>query len=366
MLFESATIGSLRLRNRTIRSATAERLASETDGSPHPQLSSLYEELATGGVGAIITGHLFVDRDGKAHPEMGSLASDAVVEPWAATIAGARRIGVPVLAQVNHSGAGANSIINPAPGSPSGVRTNPETTPRAFDGREIARVVRAFGRAAGRARQSGFDGVQIHAAHGYLVSQFLSPATNFREDEWGGSAESRRRFVLEVVESVRESVGADFPVWLKLGVADGSPTGLTIEEGCDVAAAAFEAGVDCIEVSHGLGVPEYLSRSQEALLLPLAEAVRGAVGDAPALALVNGLRTPKLCEELLGSGVVQLTSFCRPFIAEPGFVSRWRSGSEDPVACVRCDRCWPEGLGVGVRCNNDAVREAVGAASPVR
>lgn len=359
MIFEALTVGSLQLRNRVVRSATAERLASEADGVPRPQLTALYEELAAGGVGTIVTGHLFVERDGKAHPEMGTIATDAAIEPWAATIEPAKRLGARVFAQINHCGAGANHIINPYAGSPSGVRTNPETEPRAYGSAEIRRIIGAFGRAARRAVKAGFDGVQIHAAHGYLISQFLSAATNTRIDEWGGSAIRRRRFAVAVAEGVRSAVGSEFPVWVKLGVADESPTGLTEGEGAEAAAALAEAGVDCIEVSHGLGAPARNSSSAEAHLLPLAEATRRAVGPDLPLAVVNGLRTPAGCDELLQSGVVQLVSLCRPLIAEPRLPYRWMSGATDAAACVRCDRCWPEGLGVGVQCNNEAVRRAV-------
>lgn len=362
MVFEPLELGTITLRNRIVRSATAERLASEVEGAPWPQLAVLYEELAAGGAGTIVTGHCYVERDGKAHQEMASLAKDSLVDTWAATIAPAKQLGARVIAQINHSGASANQIINPYAGSPSGLPTNPENTPRAVSGDEIERVIRAFSRAAGRAKDSGFDGVQIHAAHGYLISQFLSPKLNLRDDEWGGSAEARRRFGIEVVRAVRAAVGAEFPVWMKLGVADRDPAGLAAEEGAEAAAAFVEAGVDCIEISHGFGFPDTL-RALEAPLEPLAGAVRKRVGPDVPLSLVHGIRTRETCERLLASRIIDLVSFARPFIVEPGFVERWRSGSRAAVSCVRCDRCWPESLGVGVRCNNAAVRRTVEASS---
>lgn len=358
MIFDPITVGSLQLRNRLIRSATAERLSSEAEGSPKPQLAVMYEDLAAGGVAAIVTGHCYVERNGKAHQEMSSLAADSVMDAWAATIEPARTLGAAVIAQLNHSGASANQIINPYAGSPSGIPTNPENASRALEPAEISRAIAAFARAARRARNAGFDGVQIHAAHGYLISQFLSPELNVRRDEWGGSPEARRRFGVEVIQSVRGAVGDHFPLWVKLGVADHSPAGLSVAEGADVGAAFVEAGADCLELSHGFGVPE-TPRAGEAVLEGPAAAVRDRVGAGVPLSLVNGLRSREECERLLGSGVVDLVSLCRPLIAEPALLERWRAEAPNPVACVRCDRCWPDELGVGVRCNNGAVRRLV-------
>ena len=222
----------------------------------------------------------------------------------------------------------------------------------------MGEIASGFGRAAKRAQAAGFDGVQIHGAHGYLVSQFLSPYTNRRTDEWGGDVLRRQAFLAAVIQAVRDAVGDDYPVWIKLGVAGNKQSGLTAQEGAVAARLCADAGLDAIEVSHGLGVPEALAGNAEGRFLPMAEAVRSQVpGDYP-LALVMGFRTRTAMERTLSEHVVQMISLCRPLIAEPDLVARMARGAED-VSCVRCDRCWPEDPDDWVRCRNKSVLRAV-------
>lgn len=360
LLFEPICIGALQIPNRIMRSATAEKMADPQTGVPLPPLGDLYRVLAEGGVGLIVTGHSYIERQGKAHAEMTSIAEDCTISAWREVIRPAQAVGARVMIQINHAGANVDPAITPHPVSPSGIPTNSLVAPQALSEEEILRIVRAFGRAAERAREAGFDGVQIHGAHGYLHTQFLSPATNLRTDGWGGDAEGRCAFLAAVIAEVRRRVGQNYPLWIKLGVAGLRKHGLTIAEGVRVAKFCADAGVDCVEISHGLGVPEELDTSEEAAYLPMAQAVREAVGTDYPLALVNGFRTREGMERVLAGGAAQLISLCRPLIAEPDLPRKLRNGLTHEVACVRCNRCWPRNPGEGIACHNLRLRERLG------
>lgn len=357
LLFEPITIGTLSLRNRIMRSATAERMADPETGAPQPRLGAMYRALAEGGVGLIVTGHAYVHRGGKAHPEMASIADDAVIPAWREVIHPAKEAGARVIMQINHSGANCNPRATPEPISPSGVATNDLASPRPMTEAEIGEAVEAFAAATARAREAGLDGVQIHGAHGYLVSQFLTPSTNRRNDAWGGDAERQRAFLVAVIAEIRRRVGHDYPLWVKLGVAGVESSGLKVETGAEAAAVCFRQGVDCIEISHAIGIPDDLQKADEAGFLPWARIVRDTVGAGRPLALVYGFRTRRVMDEALNNGLVQLISLCRPLILEPDLPNRLREGTADAARCVCCDRCWPEELGQGIGCHNPRMRE---------
>jgi len=356
-LFDPITIGSLRLRNRIMRSATAERMSDPESGAPLPRLAWLYRDLAEGGVGLIVTGHAYVARSGKAHPEMSSMASDQVIPAWRAAIRPAQGAGARVMMQINHGGIQVDPSVTPEPLSPSGVDARGLVSPRAMTDEEIASLVAAYGQSARRAREAGCDGVQIHGAHGYLICQFLAPGTNRREDRWGGSAERRLSFLAEVTREVRAQVGDDYPVWIKLGVASRREYGITLVAGARAAKACSALGIDCIEISHGGGIPEELDPTREATFLPMARAVRDAVGPDFPLALVHGFRSRAVMEEVLASRVVQVISLSRPLIAEPDLPNKLRTRISEQALCLSCSRCFAKELGQGVACRNPQVQE---------
>ncbi|MCP4543546.1 MAG: NADH:flavin oxidoreductase [Chloroflexi bacterium] len=360
-LFESATVGRLTLRSRIMRSATAERVAHPESGEPHTKQGEMYTALAEGGVGLIVTGHAYVEHGGRAHPEMASIASDDVISVWRDLIRPAQAAGARLMMQINHGGASCDPAVTPQPLSPSGVVTNESVTPCAMSEEDVRRIAQSFGQAARRVREAGFDGVQIHGAHGYLVSQFLTPMTNLREDAWGGDAERRFAFLHTIVEQVRCQVGDDYPVWIKLGVAGRDDTHLTIAEGARIAAACVDCGVDCIEISNALGTPKDIDERQEAPYHPWAKAVRQAVGDDFPLALVNGFRTRASMQAVLDNDLVQMVSLCRPLIAEPNLPNTLRENSDYEHACTRCDQCWPKESGMGSACYNAGVLRRLGS-----
>ncbi len=362
-LFSSVQAGGLTLRNRLMRSATAEWLADAETGCPLPTLGECYRRLAEGGVGLIVTGHAFVEPLGRAHHRMSSIASDDAIAAWRAVVRPAQEVGARVIMQINHAGASVDPAETPQPISPSGIVTNEAVSPAVMTEDDILRIIAAFGQAARRAEAAGLDGVQIHGAHGYLVCQFLSAATNRREDRWGGDAEQRMAFLQAVIGAMRSQVSPGFPIWIKLGVAGMAASGLSIYEGARVAAACAKWGVACIEVSHAWGEPEVLTNRGEMRYLPLATAVRQAVGPDYPLALVNGFRTRERMEAAVQSGVAQLVSLCRPLIVEPELPGRLERGERSACACLRCGHCWPSDRSGVVMCRN--VKAMASARGPV-
>ncbi len=360
-LFELVSAGRLALRNRLMRSATAERMTHPESGQPLSKQGAMYAALAQGGVGLIVTGHAYVERGGKAHPEMASIASDEVVAAWREVIRPAQEAGARVMMQINHGGPHCEPEVTPHPISPSGIAPDKSVEPRAMSAEEIQRLVQSFGQAARRVREAGFDGVQIHGAHGYIVSQFLTPQMNQRHDAWGGDEERRFAFLGAIIQQVRRQVGDDYPVWIKLGVAGSEESQLDIAKGARIAAACVEYGVDCIEISHAEGEPKDIDQKKEAPYRPWAEAVRQAVGDDFPLALVNGFRTRAGMESVLDNGLVQLVSLCRPLIVEPDLPNKLRENVDYEHVCDRCGKCWPDEVGMGVVCRNAKVLRLLSA-----
>lgn len=362
-LFEATEVGGLRLRNHLMRSATAERMADFDTGAPLPKMTALYRDLAEGGAGLIVTGHAYVTRGGKAHPEMAALDRDDLIPLWRNVIRPAQDLGAKMMVQINHGGANCDPLVTPDPRSPSGIATNTRGFYQhplhsgALADDEIAGIVAAFGQAARRAQKAGFDGVQIHGAHGYLTSQFLTPYTNRRDDRWGGDAERRLAFLRAVAGEVRRQVGAGYPVWIKLGVAGREDAGLTLDDGAHAALACVEAGIDAIEISHAVGLPAWVKTAPEPPFLRMAEAVRAAIGPDYPLALVNGFRHAAVMRRTLESGVVQLISLCRPLIVEPHLPRMLQAGDVDEAICASCSQCWPNAFGEGIACHNRSVQK---------
>lgn len=355
LLFTPAKIGSLELPNRLIRSATAERMADE-DGQPRPQLAEMYRQLAAGGVGLIITGHMYVHSSGKCHPEMTGIHNDALIPELAKLAETVHSQGGKIAVQINHGGmqcdtATVEEAIAPsATGKPLSRRSA-----RQINLDEIHALIDAYAQAARRAQEAGFDGVQLHGAHGYLINQFLSPLVNRRADDWGGNFENRLRFLNEIVGAVRARVGGDYPVFIKLGMLDGPEGGLDFESGAKVVARMADVGLDGIEISGGIGggtltnVRKGIRRpADEAYFLPLAQRARGAT--SLPLVLVGGLRSRAVMENILAEGDADFLSLCRPLISEPDFPNLLRAGLKEKSRCIASNNCWAETNGTGIAC----------------
>jgi 2,4-dienoyl-CoA reductase-like NADH-dependent reductase (Old Yellow Enzyme family) len=253
VMFEPVKIGALELPNRFVRSATWEGLATD-DGAATERLTGLMAELARGGVGLIISGHAFVVPQGQAGPRQLGCYDDALTSGLAEMAGAVHAAGGRIALQLAHAGLQAPAKLTGGP--PVGPSSDPP--PAGSPGREltpaeIADLAAAFGRAASRAREAGFDAVQIHAAHAYLLSQFLSPAFNHRSDDYGGPIENRARALLEVYGQVRRAVGADFPVMIKINSSDFLEGGLTPEDSIKAVQLLVEAGLDAVELSGGTG-----------------------------------------------------------------------------------------------------------------
>ena len=365
MLFTPGHIGTLALPNRLVRSATAERMA-DADGRPKQRLRALYQELAGGGVALIITGHMYVHPSGKAHPEMTGIHSDELIPSLAELADAVHREGGRAVVQINHGGMQCSRETVPETIAPSAVDAPFLTGPaREMTADEITLLIQAYGQAARRTREAGFDGVQIHGAHGYLVSQFLSPFANRRTDEWGGDLEGRMRFLRAVCQAVRAQVGPDYPVLIKLGTMDGVEGGLTPEEGVRVVAALEGMGLNALEISGGIGGGRNLnsrtgirSEADEAYFRPLARQAR-PVTRLPII-LVGGFRSRHVMEEVLADGDADFISLCRPLICEPDLPDRLRAGSQERSSCISANRCWPEGMDEGIACKCPIERDQRG------
>jgi len=355
LLFTPAKIGTLELPNRLIRSATAERMADE-NGQPRPQLAEMYRQLAAGGVGLIITGHMYVHPSGKCHPEMTGIYDDALIPELAKLTEAAHSQECKIAVQINHGGMQCDSesvgdaIAPSATTEPISRRSARQMSPD-----EIHILIDAYAQAAHRAQEAGFDGVQLHAAHGYLINQFLSPAINRRTDAWGGNFENRLRFLKKAVEAVRAQVGDEYPVFIKFGMIDGLEGGLNLERGAKVIENMAGLGLDGIELSGGIGGGPVVNvrkgirqPEDEAYFLPLAQKARPAT--SLPIALVGGLRSRMVMENILSSGDADFISLCRPLISEPDFPNLLRDGRKEKSRCIASNNCWAETSGIGIAC----------------
>ncbi len=353
-LFDKTVINGMPLPNRLVRSATWEGMC-EPDGRPTRKLADCYADLGRGQVGLIVSGYSYIRPDGKQFPGQMGIYTDAFAAEMKALTAAVHDQGGKICMQLVHCGGQTNSAIaGGQPVAPSAVQVVqfPET-PKELSRDAIAELIALFSAAAARARQYGFDAVQLHASHGYLINQFLSPLTNRRNDRYGGTPENRRRFLMDVYQGVRGAVGKDYPVLAKLNGADNLEGGLELAESIAAARALDEAGIDAIEVSAGTPSSGDLSpvrvgvtsREMEAYNLPLAIRVKEAVG-CPVM-VVGGIRSFEVADGIVRRGEADYIAMSRPFIREPGLAKRWQTGDEKRATCISCNGCFKPGLKEG-------------------
>jgi 2,4-dienoyl-CoA reductase-like NADH-dependent reductase (Old Yellow Enzyme family) len=335
-LFAPYKIGKLGIKNRFMRSATwdgtADAAGAVTEGSV-----ALYRELGKGEVGLIVTGHAFVSRLGQAGAGQYGIYGDELIPGLRHLTDAVHQSGGKIAVQIAH--AGMNSAYLEGKGIPVlAVSASPETPRphREMTGEEIGVVIGEFEAAALRAVAAGFDAVQLHGAHGYLMSQFLSPLTNERTDGWGGTPEKRRRFMLETVRRLRRALGNDFPLLIKFGVKDDQEGGLAVEDGLEAARQMVAAGINAIEVSGGIGMTSVAKG--EAYFRDRAAAVKRAV-NVPVMA-VAGIRSVETAQSIVDSGDADMISMSRPFIREPGLIARWKGDAGVAAKCISCSRCF--------------------------
>ncbi len=356
-IFTPWNFGSLTLPNRLIRSATWEGMA-DRDGLAGDRLVHLYRRLAEGGVGLIITGYAYVRPEGKSTPGQLGIYSDRHIPGLARIAEAVHAAGGRAIVQIVHGGGQCQPAVSGASETlaPSALSYPPHATvARAITPDEIPVLVEAFADAARRAMAAGFDGVQIHGAHGYLISRFLSPKSNRRDDRYGGDAVARARFGLEIVQAVRRAIG-DAPLSMKLNGSDFEDGGLELDEALAAAKLYAQAGLDHLEISGGTPAAGKLAAArpgirqpdQEAYFRSQAAAIKGAV--AIPTGIVGGIRSINVAENLVASGDADTVSLCRPLICEPHLPARWLSGDERPSICKSDSGCALAARKGGVTC----------------
>lgn len=343
---QSWKMGPLEIKNRLIRSATDEGFASK-EGAPTQRLIDLDTELARGGIGLIIAGTTHISSEGKWGDNGTGMDNDNLIEPLSRLCESVHNASGIIAAQLLHCG----STVNPATLPERGPLFGPSAMIDPLFGQpvesltknHILNIVDDYAKAATRAKKAGFDAVQIHGAHGYLINQFLSPSRNFRTDAYGGSLKNRARLLVQVYEAIRGAVGKEFPLFIKMSAYDGFPGGVEPDDAARAAAMLDAIGIDAIEVS--AGTPEGARKGgwdhilpapfEEGSLLKYALAIKEAV-NCPVIS-VEGWRSPEKIEKALEK--IDAVSMSRPFIREPDLASRWLGGDTSPALCISCNKC---------------------------
>ena len=358
-LFEETTIKSMSLPNRFVRSATWEGMAAD-DGSCTSKLIETMLELARGGMGMIITGHAFVSPEGQAGPWQMGVHDDKLLDGLTQMANGVHEFKSKIVMQLAHAGAhAATQLTGQEALGPSVKQSEEGPLCREISQEEIAKVIEAFTEGAERAKRAGFDGVQIHAAHGYLLSQFLSPFYNKRTDEYGGSVENRARIVMDILKAIRQVVGESYPVLVKMNSDDFVEGGFSSQEMIETASLLDNAGIDAIEMSGGnlaysgklspVRAGKFDSPEKEVFYREAAKQYKQKM-NVP-LILVGGIRSLETAESLIEEGIADYISLSRPLIREPHLVNRWQSGDTAPATCLSDNLCFkPAMAGKGVYC----------------
>jgi 2,4-dienoyl-CoA reductase-like NADH-dependent reductase (Old Yellow Enzyme family) len=354
------------------------------DGKITDKAEKFYARLAKGGTGLIIPGHAFVHKSGQAGPNQIGVYDDDCIPGLKRLVDQVHKHGGKIALQLAHAGRQTVAeLIGQTPMAPSALETGAK--PREMTADDISTIMDAFAEAARRAKEAGFDAVQLHGAHGYLLAQFISSHTNKRTDEWGGSAEKNLKFPTEVYKKTREVVGEDYPILMKLNVEEFLPDGITADIAVGAAKEFASIGVDAIEISGGVisenpfamchgEIPidmltagkEPAAKEQmenffysiadqmkweEAYWLPYAQKIKPAIGNT-SLMLVGGMKYPQTMEKILQDGHADFISMCRPLIREPDFPNEMAEGRKSPASCSFCNKCLMMARSESLRCHN--------------
>lgn len=379
MLFEKALISGLEVKNRIIRSATHDGLADE-NGAPCDKLIAKYEHLAENEIGCIITGYAAVSRNGVSpYPRMMKIYDDGVIDKYKELTDAVHRHRVPVILQIAHCGRQTSSkAIGLQKVAPSNVlhAFYPDKAKELTEA-EIYGIINDFVSAAVRAEKAGFDGVQLHGGHGYLLHDFLSPYGNRRKDSWGGSLENRCRIVELIIKGIKEKTS--LPVWIKISAEDNRKGGMNIESSVEICKRLEKAGCDAIEVSCGT-VQDGMNTMRSKLLpmdavfkyrepcasfppllskiaLPAANLINPLIKQPAPLEnfnvenseiikksvsipviVVGGIHKSDDMEDILQNGKADFVSMCRPFICEPDLAKKLKNGQNE-AKCIMCNYC---------------------------
>ncbi|ELR66927.1 putative NADH-dependent flavin oxidoreductase [Photobacterium marinum] len=346
-LFSEARLGNMTLKNRFIRSATWENLATE-DGHMTDKLYAIYEELAKGEVGLIVTGYANIVEEEKPNAGMMGMYNDSFIDEYKKLTELVHSHDSKIVMQLAYGGTktthnvGERVIYAPSEVPERGTGT----LGKAMTKNEINYIVQAFAQASRRAQESGFDGVEIHAAHTYLINQFLSPYYNRREDEYGGSLDNRMRFLLEIYTEIRKLVGNEYPILVKLTASEFFEGGLSFDETRIICKKLEAIGVDGIIISgniHGKAntmIGESFdghTLQEEGYFHEYGDVISQDV-NVPVIT-VGGLSDIDAIEKIADKTNIQYFALSRPLLAEPHLLKRWKEGSRAPVDCERCSKC---------------------------
>lgn len=375
-LFDETKIKGMLLKNRLVRSATHEAMADE-NGFPTERLYKLYERLAKGGVGLIISGYAYVSRDGKSDAMLG-IDSDQLIPNYRELVNQVHQNGARIAMQINHCGRQTTKeMTGSQPIAPSTVKEKVFLVkPREMTEDDIERIIEVFAQSARRVKEIGFDALQLHAAHGFLINQFLCPHTNRRDDRWGGSIENRMRFLKRIYEKCRKQVGDDYPILIKINAYDHMKNGLKQDEIVEMAKSISDMGFDGIEVSCGIAedggstvrgdlpldviLDEWdmykrknslfrfiMKRYGNKIIKPVpfsqgyniesAKRIKDSV-NIPVF-VVGGMVDPAAMEETLENGNAEYISLSRALITDPNFPNKIKEGDRKPSRCIHCNLC---------------------------
>jgi len=366
ILFSPKKIGLMTVKNRIVRSATYEGMADD-NGLVDNRYVALYENLAKGGVGLIIAGFAFVKENGIAAKYQTGIHTDDCISMLKKAVETVHHVNENAknVLQIAHGGRQVEpNIVKKRefePIAPSPIADKSVgIVPKEMTIEDIEDMIQSFIMSAERAKRAGFDGVQLHAAHGYLLSEFLSPYMNKRTDDYGGSSENRVRIIVEIFDGIKEMCGEDWPVLIKLQIDDfvKKESSLKPPESIEIARRIAEAGLDAIEISGGIYESDekldpwnlkVKTTDEEAYFLPYAKKVKKVVGETP-LILVGGIRSFEVAEGIVKDGYADFISMSRPFIMEPDLPQKWLNKLSDKSTCTSCNRCDTEMNDKGLRC----------------
>lgn len=351
-LFDTVKFQKLILKNRFVRSGVWMKMADE-QGHLTPELVNVYKTLVDGGVGFIITEYTYIDANDQPNPHMIGMYDDSFITEWQKIIDYAHAKGVKIACQIASGGSqsGLEASKHRRMMAPSAIQNRVTgILPEAMTKDNILHVIECHRKAALRVKQAGFDAVQIHAAHGYLLSQFLTPYYNRRTDEYGGSIHNRARLIYEVISAVRKVVGDDFPVMIKINFDDfmSEGEGLSFAESLEMFKHLDTLGLDFIEpsatnLSSGNGITQsfpHISRSVEKQSYFRKQVSEIARHIQTPLILVGGNRNISVMENILNNDNIPLFSLARTLFSEPDLINKWQKNPSYIPKCISCNKCW--------------------------
>lgn len=356
-LFSKITINNLNLKNRFIRAATWEGLATP-EGEVTQQLLDVLVTLAKGGVGLIISSHAYVSKEGQGTPWQLGIYSDKLIPKLKKLTSAIHEHDCKIMLQLAHAGEFAETDLTNQPAwSVSGSSGLTENQLKVITPKNISHIITSYSKAAKRAKDAGFDGIEIHSAHGYFLSQFLSSAFNHRTDSYGGNIKNKTRIHCEILQAVRKMVGPDYPVLIKMNCVDFIENGLEAFESLQAAIIFEDAGYDAIEVSGGIirtgklspSRPGITSQEKEAYFREFAKKFKSTLSIP--LILVGGIKSFDTASKILEDDIADCISMSRCLIREPDLVNRWQNKNFLPSECKSDNLCFTPGFeGKGVYC----------------